>query len=1086
MTPGSRPWRRVTARHPCRVCGKGDWCCLSTDGRLAACRRVETGCYRSKADKAGTPVYLHRVEGGAPTAADKTPPAANGAALDRADPDVLHRVYSALLAALTLSPAHRADLHARGLNDDDIDRRHYRSLPGQGRARLVRSLREQFGEVMQRVPGIVTRERGGERYLTLAGAAGLLVPVRESAGRVVALLVRSDGDAPPKYSWVSSTKYGGPGPGAPVHVPFGVTGAGEVLRVTEGPLKADIAHALSGVPTLGLPGVTTWRPALAVVRQLGARTVRMAIDADASDKASVGGALARFAEALDAEAIGVELERWPAPHKGIDDALAARVTVEVLAGDAARQAIGETLAEATAGEPPAEPSAIDRLADVLAEGAPALYRDAQLLQALARLGEEHPAEFACVRARLRGAGIKLHDFDKALAPLRQELRRQRPAADAAGCYRVAGGRIVREVQTANGAVEVPLANWAGRIVEETVLDDGAERRLTLAIEGAIADGTPLPRADVPAERFPLMRWPVEVWGSRAVVLAGASTADHLRAALQLLSGDVPRRVVYGHTGWRESDGHWYYLHAGGAISGGGPAEGIEVALPEALRGVQLAPPPSGAELVEAVRASLRILDLAPDRITVPLLAAVYRAPLGAADFGLHLAGSTGTGKSELAALAQQHYGAALDARHLPGSWSSTGNSLEALAFAAKDALLVVDDFAPCGATGDVQRMHREADRLLRAQGNRSGRARCRTDGSVRPPKPPSGLIVSTGEDVPRGQSLRGRLLVSEIGPDDLKWTLLTTAQGDAAAGKYAAALTGYLHGLAPRYAKVRDGLRAEACRLREQVHADGLHARTPGIVAELAVGLRLFLAFAVEAGALTGAERDILDRRGWEALRAAGAAQAGPAEAAEPCGYFLRLLAGLLASGRAHVAGTAGAAPSNADAWGWRREEAQGRRIGWLDGADLYLEPEAAYAEAQELARLQGDSLPVTVRTLWGRMREKGYLVSWDESRQRNTVRRRLGGRERRDVIHLRAEALYADAPPSPPSPGLSQPHRNGDGAGDSPGPCECDRPRRRPHSGANDSQPDGTGDGGDGMGQGQRPSASSSIPAPERRRGTI
>jgi len=31
----------------------------------------------------------------------------------------------------------------------------------------------------------------------------------------------------------------------------------------------------------------------------------------------------------------------------------------------------------------------------------------------------------------------------------------------------------------------------------------------------------------------------------------AATADHLRVALQLLSGDVPRRMVYGHVGWRK-------------------------------------------------------------------------------------------------------------------------------------------------------------------------------------------------------------------------------------------------------------------------------------------------------------------------------------------------------------------------------------------------------------------------------------------------------------------------------------------------------------------------------------------------------
>jgi len=40
-------------------------------------------------------------------------------------------------------------------------------------------------------------------------------------------------------------------------------------------------------------------------------------------------------------------------------------------------------------------------------------------------------------------------------------------------------------------------------------------------------------------------------------------------------------------------------------------------------------------------------------------------------------------------------------------------------------LLVVDDFVPKGSQNDVQRTHREADRLLRAQANASGRGRIR-------------------------------------------------------------------------------------------------------------------------------------------------------------------------------------------------------------------------------------------------------------------------------------------------------------------------------------------------------------------------
>jgi hypothetical protein len=1027
--------------------------------------RVEAGCFRAKDGRDGSKVYLHRLADG-PRPEPDLPPRP-GREAKRADADTLHAVYSSLLARLPLSAAHREALRQRGLADAAIDPAGYRTLPVQGRARVARELRDCHGDAVLRVPGIVTRERDGRRYLTLAGAAGLLVPVRDAAGRIVALLSRRDdaSDGRGKYLYLSSATHGGPGPGAPVHVPLGVAGPCPCLRVTEGVLKADVAHALTGLPTVGLPGAGSWRPFLPVLREMDCRTVRLALDADAASKAPVARALAALAEALTAEGLGVELERWPAPHKGIDDALAAGVSVEVVAGEDARRAIAEIAAEGTTAEPPQGPSALDRLADVLAEGgAEAVYRDDELLRALARLAESDPAEFACRRAQLQRAGIKLRDLDRALAPLRQEIRRERPPLDAADCYRVSGGRIVRDVLTRDGPVEVPLATWAGRIVEEVLRDDGAERAVTLAVEGALADGTPLPRVEVPAEEWPYLRWPVERWGTRAVVLAGASTADHLRCALQLLSGDVPRRTVYAHTGWRDvGGGRWVYLHAGGAIGADGPARDVAVSLPDALAGYLLPHPPEGRTLAEAIRAGLRVLDLAPDRITVPLLGAVYRAVLGPCDCALHLAGPTGAGKTELAALAQQHYGAGLDARHLPGSWTSTGNALEALAFAAAHALLTVDDFAPGGPAADVARLHREADRLLRAQGNHAGRLRLRADATLRPAKSPRGVILSTGEDVPRGQSLRARLLTLELARDELDWSRLTACQSDAAAGRYAEALAGYLRWLAPRYAAVRDGLRIEVAELRDRAHAEGLHARTPGIVADLAAGWRYWLDYALAAGAIGQAERDALARRVWAALQEAGAGQAEHLAAAEPCGHFTRLLAGALASGRAHCAAPDGGRPEGADAWGWRaagdRWEPQGRRVGWIDGTELYLEPEAAYAEAQELARQQGDSLTVAPRTLWRRMRERGLLASWDEARQRHTVRRRLGGHDRREVLHLRPDALSPRAQPSPPSPDGIPPRQDGEGpgngyAGDGPD---------LPQVSAAARQRNGAGDGRDG-----------------------
>jgi hypothetical protein len=989
--------------------------------------RVAEGAFRTKTDKNGQEFYLHRLAGAA-ASATPAPPLPTGAACERADADTLHTVYSALLAALQLSDPHRDNLRRRGLTDDQMDRRGYRTLPVRGRAALARKLRERFGDKLFSVPGFVVKQGDRGPYVTLAGAAGLLVPIRDTAGHVVALLVRRDDtkDGGGKYRYISSAAHGGPGPGAPAHVPLGVAGPVEVVRLTEGALKSDIATALSGVPTIGASGLA-WRPLLDVLRELGAKTVRLALDMDARDKPTVGRALTALADALVAAGLAVELEQWPAEHKGIDDALAAGADALALSGDAARQAIADTLAEATAAEPLPEPEPLGRLADVLAQGGiEALFRDRKLLQALAALAECDPAEFACRRAQLQRCGVKLRDLDKVLAPLRHELRRQKPPPDVAGCYRISAGRIVRDVLTKDGAVEVPLANWAGRIVEEIVHDDGAERRITFAVEGALVDGTPLPRTEVAADAFPWMRWPVEAWGTRAVVLAGASTADHLRVALQLLSGDVLRRTVYGHVGWCQIGGEWVYLHAGGAIGKDGSAAGVAVSLPDALVGFALPDPPGGAVLAEAIQASLRTLDsLAPDRIAFPLFAALYRAPLAAADFALHLCGATGNFKTELAALEQQHYGAAMDARNLPASWSSTGNALEGVAFAVKDAVLVVDDFAPSGSAADVQRCHREADRLLRAQGNRSGRARCRVDGTVRPTRAPRGIIVSTGEDVPRGQSLRARLLTLEVSPGDVNVDRLTACQAEAAAGKYALALAGFVRWLAPRQEALGGRLRQEAAGLRDKARAEGQHARTPGVVADLALGMKYFLDFAVEAGAISVAERDDLARRCWAALGKAAAAQAKHVEAAEPSGHFLRLLAGALASGRCHVAGPDGAAPAAPAAWGWREVEigtgqfpkkqwqSQGRRVGWVDGSDLFLEPEAAYAEAQRLAGEQGDSLTVSASTLRRRLNEHGLLASTDAAREVLTIRRTLEGR-RREVIHLQAASLLRREPDQP------------------------------------------------------------------------
>ena len=598
--------------------------------------------------------------------------------------------------------------------------------------------------------------------------------------------------------------------------------------------------------------------------------------------------------------------------------------------------------------------------------------------------------------------------------------------------------------TKEGAVPVPLTNFTARIISEIVHDDGVETVRSFELEAGLRGRTT--RFEVSASKFTGLGWVTEKLGPNAVVLAGHGAKDHARAAIQLLSGDVSSRTVFAHLGWREVDHQWVYLHGGGAIGANGTVSEIEVDASGQLSLYVLPAPPPGQNLVRAVRGSLAMLGLLPDETVFPVYSAIWRAVVGSCDFSLHLSGQTGEGKSELAALAQQHFGAEMDARHLPGSWSSTGNALEALAFAAKDALLVVDDFAPEGTASDVQRQHREAARVLRAQGNRSGRGRLRRDATLQPDKPPRGLIVSTGEDIPKGQSIRARMLVLEVPAGGMDWTLLTERQKEAAEGLYAQALAGFVHWLSSRFGGLQDRRQRRVAELRNRALSDGLtHRRTPSIVAELAFSLELFVEYAHEVRAIDRATAHDFQWRGWQALGTAAGSQAEHLNASDPVLRFLELLRSVIASGGAHLAAPGGEEPDQPAACGWRRQtigaginerdewQPQGRRVGWIEDDDVYLEPDAAYGAAQQMAT--ADGLAVAARTLWKRMHERGVLAGRDGQRQRNTVRRTLGG-ARREVLHLKKGTLLPQRPsqPSQPSRGLEETSSGGttprDGSG--------------------------------------------------------
>ena len=578
-------------------------------------------------------------------------------------------------------------------------------------------------------------------------------------------------------------------------------------------------------------------------------------------------------------------------------------------------------------------------------------------------------------------------------------------------YFISGHRIHMYRETSRGFDLLPLANFEARIKEEEILDNGAETERYFIIEGTLYNGEPLPEITVSADRYPQMKWPTSHWGSRAVIFAGTSR-DHMRAAVQLLSGNVPQISVYAHSGWRKIANRWLYLHSGGAIGAGGSVPEVRVALDGRLGHFELPDPPAGSELVDCVRASLQILDLAPSTISVPLFCSAFRAPLGEMavnDFSVFFYGETGGQKTELTVLGQAHYGSSFQSRNLPGNWTSTENALEKQAFELKDAICAVDDFVPLGTSAEVSCLHRKADRLFRGQGNVAGRSRLRPDGKSGAEYHPRGIAISSGEDLPRVKSLRARLFVIEVSPGDVDLQKLTEAQEDAASGLLAQAMAGYLQWLAPQVEKLKESLPDRQKELRSLTRTGEVqHDRTPDIQASLALGLEMFLEFAHACGAITNEEKAALWQDGWDALAAVAKAQ-NPLQAEEdPADRFVELLADAITAGRAHlVDAKTGGVPKDAIYWGWRsihgRMKSNGECIGWLHGDVMLLEPSNAFRMAKRLAHERGENLPITQKTLWKRLRKKDFLSPTASGKN---VAYLTVENQRRYVLHMPANVL--------------------------------------------------------------------------------
>jgi hypothetical protein len=576
--------------------------------------------------------------------------------------------------------------------------------------------------------------------------------------------------------------------------------------------------------------------------------------------------------------------------------------------------------------------------------------------------------------------------------------------------------VVYRKNRAGDVTPTTLTNFDARIIAAETRDDGVERSGFYKIIGSLTTVAgkvvTLPELTVSTAEYPSLNWVSKHWGAfGASIEAGQSLRAHAEVAIHRLSftdGNIQTYTAYAHTGWRklEVDGQpaWAYLHGNGAIGPAGVVPGVTTALPGDLERYVFPIPPTGEALKTAFYASLDILNVAPDVISVPLLLNTYSAVFGGQDITLGITGATGSQKSELAALSQQHYGAAMNRKALPGDWEApTMNALLGLGFAAKDAIFVIDDLAPNEDRRKNDEIKAKAAQIIRAAGNLSSKTRANPDGTPKAGKPIRAAVLWTGEDLPPGHSVRGRSFIIGLCKGDVNLSQLTVCQQKAESGLYAASMAGFICWLAPQLEQLQADLKRYVIAERSNWPAD--HDRTSDGATRFAFVATVLARFALETGTVTTDQATEFEQRCLVALRLASGSQREYQAQADPIQRLLAMLPALCHSKQAHVADVGGAdSPRQLESYGYElrsfgagdktemRAHAHGERLGWVKHGKhgnilgLYLIPDVVYAEIQRLASKQHATIAMTAPTLWRRLAERGIIATATEGKDTRYV----------------------------------------------------------------------------------------------------
>ena len=550
-----------------------------------------------------------------------------------------------------------------------------------------------------------------------------------------------------------------------------------------------------------------------------------------------------------------------------------------------------------------------------------------------------------------------------------------------------------------GSSTTKVCNFAPRIVSEKTVDDGAVTEKTLVLSGVHADGSTLPKVEVTGADLSNFNWLLDKWGAKCIIEVGQRCKDYLRYYILTTSDSAEQLTEYHVTGWKKINGEWHYLLPGD--------DSLNVILKGKLQhycgesNYDLYDPIDAYNLFEKPPASSLVIH--------PLIAFAFLTPLNEfmrqagcmPKFVLFLTGRTGTRKSTIAALILSFFGK-FTSTDLPMSFRDTANSIIANSFSLKDVLTCIDDFYPSD-NAEMKKLNTTAQTVMRAYGDRTGRARLRSDSTLMESRPPQGNAIITGELSPNiGESGTARYFTLELKEEDVDLGSLSVCQSEATDGAYRRTMYAYTQWLKRRYLcdddhveKLRDKLLSWHNTYRNNYyhHNQTCHGRLPEIVACLMIGMRFFLQFLKENCVIKQEDQEIELELFRKELYALADLQSINVSHDKPVNIFIRKLYSLIEGGKAMI--TERNRPDSFDPYplGY---------IGCQDEEYYYLNKDLSHSAVKKMCAEQGESFPVSAKALVKSLAEEGLIKTTASG---NTVSVRYCGKNMRFIALDKSKA---------------------------------------------------------------------------------